>query len=119
MFRYATAPWFSSALQLLAASGAHGVAVDVWWSAVERAPRAYNWQGYRQLLELLRPTGLKLQAVLSFHACGGNVGDLVQVPLPEWVLQVRRAAGGARRRGGARERRGRWTRWAGPGGRPT
>lgn len=59
------------------------------WSAVERSPRCYNWTGYRQLLEVLRATGLKLQAVLSFHACGGNVGDLVQIPLPEWVLQVR------------------------------
>jgi hypothetical protein len=30
VFRYATAPWFTAALQLLAASGVHGVAVDVW-----------------------------------------------------------------------------------------
>ncbi len=34
----------------------------------------------------------QLQAVMSFHACGGNVGDTAQVPLPEWVLQVRCAA---------------------------
>jgi beta-amylase len=60
----------------------------------------YNWAGYKQLLEVLRPTGLKLQAVLSFHACGGNVGDLVQIPLPSWVLQVR-ALGGAAGRGRA------------------
>ncbi|KIY94484.1 hypothetical protein MNEG_13478, partial [Monoraphidium neglectum] len=88
VFRYATVPWFTAALQLLANSGVHGVAVDVWWSAVERSPRVYNWAGYKQLLEVLRPTGLKLQAVLSFHACGGNVGDLVQIPLPSWVLQA-------------------------------
>jgi beta-amylase len=43
------------------------------------------------LVELLRPTGLKLQAVLSFHACGGNVGDLVRIPLPEWVLAAGRS----------------------------
>jgi hypothetical protein len=58
------------------------------WSAVERTPRSYNWAGYRQLVQLLRPTGLRLQVVLSFHACGGNVGDLVRIPLPEWVLKV-------------------------------
>lgn len=29
---------------------------------------------------------------MSFHACGGNVGDNAQIPLPQWVLQVRRAA---------------------------
>jgi hypothetical protein len=155
VFRYASAPWFTTALQLLANSGVRGVAVDVWvraagrvrgppgqgpasstqpaargalqppcvrlfvsqprarnracptparrlsaptrtpppqWSAVERTPRSYNWTGYRQLLELLRPTGLRLQAVLAFHACGGNVGDAVEIPLPEWVLQVRTLA---------------------------
>ena len=34
-----------------------------------------------------RRTGFS-QAVLSFHACGGNVGDTTQIPLPSWVLQV-------------------------------
>lgn len=66
----------------------HGVAVDVWWGAVERAPRAYAWAGYRQLLEMVRAAGLRLQVVLSFHACGGNVGDAAQIPLPKWVLDV-------------------------------
>lgn len=45
--------------------------------------------GYKQLFEMVRAVGLKLQVVLSFHACGGNVGDMAQVPLPPWVLQVR------------------------------
>lgn len=27
---------------------------------------------------------------MSFHACGGNVGDNAQIPLPQWVLQVGR-----------------------------
>lgn len=26
--------------------------------------------------------GLKVQAVMSFHAAGGNVGDTCKVPLP-------------------------------------
>lgn len=33
VFRYASVPWFTTALQLLANSGVHGVAVDVWVSA--------------------------------------------------------------------------------------
>ncbi|WIA31402.1 hypothetical protein OEZ86_002301 [Tetradesmus obliquus] len=88
VFRYAYIPWFAQALQVLALSGVHGVAVDVWWCAVERAPRQYSWTGYRQLFEMVRGAGLKLQVVLSFHACGGNVGDLAQVPLPSWVLEA-------------------------------
>jgi hypothetical protein len=84
-FRYGASPWFGRALQSLAASGVRGVAVDVWWGAVERAPRAYDWSGYRALVDALRPTGLRLQAVLAFHACGGNVGDDAAIPLPSWV----------------------------------
>lgn len=64
---------------------------------MERSPRQYVWTAYRQLLEVVRGHGLKLQVVLSFHACGGNVGDSAVVPLPSWVLEVRRrTAGGAR-----------------------
>ncbi|KAF5833355.1 glycoside hydrolase superfamily [Dunaliella salina] len=86
-FTYANQPWFAQALHVLAQSGAHGVAVDVWWGAVEREPRAYNWSGYKQLFEVIKKTGLKAQVVLGFHACGCNVGDNTQIPLPPWVLQ--------------------------------
>jgi hypothetical protein len=34
VFRYAYIPWFAQALQVLALSGVHGVAVDVWVSDV-------------------------------------------------------------------------------------
>ncbi len=59
------------------------------WGAVERQPGRYDWSGYRQVIELIKSLGLKVQAVMSFHACGGNVGDSAQVPLPKWVLKVR------------------------------
>lgn len=61
VFRYATQQWFTQALSLLSASGVFGVAVDVWWGAVEREPRVYNWSGYKQVLELIKSTGLKVQ----------------------------------------------------------
>ena len=60
------------------------------WGAVERRPRQYDWSGYAQVFEAVKAAGLKLQAVMSFHACGGNVGDSAQVPLPPWVLKVSR-----------------------------
>lgn len=31
---------------------------------------------------------LTLQVVMSFHECGGNVGDDVHIPLPEWVTEI-------------------------------
>lgn len=32
-----------------------------------------------------------LQVVLSFHECGGNVGDDVCIPLPHWVAEIGRS----------------------------
>eukprot|EP00882_Tetradesmus_deserticola_P034893 GHRQ01040222.1.p2 GENE.GHRQ01040222.1~~GHRQ01040222.1.p2 ORF type:complete len:126 (+),score=27.58 GHRQ01040222.1:465-842(+) len=88
-------------LPLAAASPTLRLAAScVQWCAVERSPRQYSWTGYRQLFEMVRGAGLKLQVVLSFHACGGNVGDLAQVPLPSWVLEVRVPGLAACRNGG-------------------
>ena len=67
------------------------VSIMLWcvqWGIVEAAPKTYNWSGYRLLFQLARSHGLKVQAVHSFHACGGNVGDSTQIPLPSWVLKV-------------------------------
>jgi beta-amylase len=68
----------SARLQKLKSAGVEGVMMDVWWGLVERdAPRAYNWGGYTELIEMAKRHGLKVQAVMSFHQCGGNVGDSV------------------------------------------
>lgn len=62
--------------------------VDVWWGVVERiGPREYEWAAYKQLLSLVKAAGLKMQACMSFHACGANVGDVYEIPLPSWVLE--------------------------------
>lgn len=67
-----------ASLQALKSAGVEGIMIDVWWGLVEReAPGAYNWGGYNELLEMAKKVGLKVQAVMSFHQCGGNVGDSV------------------------------------------
>lgn len=76
-------------LQRLKAAGVTGVMVDVWWGMVEAdSPMKYNFEAYLELLRMAALNGLKVQAVMSFHAAGGNVGDNVNIPLPDWVLQV-------------------------------
>lgn len=76
-------------LDQLKAHGVHGLMVDVWFGLVERdKPRQYRWKPYLELVELLRSKQLKLQAVLSFHQCGGNVGDKCFIPLPKWIHEV-------------------------------
>ncbi|XAR62715.1 Beta-amylase [Bertholletia excelsa] len=78
----------NASLQALKSAGVEGVMMDVWWGLVEReAPGEYNWGGYAELLEMARKHGLKVQAVMSFHQCGGNVGDSCTIPLPKWVVE--------------------------------
>ncbi|KAK9285410.1 hypothetical protein L1049_024602 [Liquidambar formosana] len=73
----------------LRAAGVDGVMMDVWWGIVEsEGPKQYDWTAYRSLFQLIQQCGLKLQAIMSFHQCGGNVGDIVNIPLPQWVLDI-------------------------------
>lgn len=66
----------NASLQALKSAGVEGIMMDVWWGLVERdAPGEYNWGGYAELMEMAKKHGLKVQAVMSFHQCGGNVGD--------------------------------------------
>ena len=76
-----------AALAALASAGVAGVMVDVWWGVVEGGgPGVYEWDAYADLFARAAAAGLAVQAVLSFHAAGGNVGDTCTVPLPPWVL---------------------------------
>jgi hypothetical protein len=61
--------------------------VDVWWGIAEaEGPGQYNFNGYMELMEMARKNGLKVQAVMSFHQCGGNVGDSVTYVHPSLRL---------------------------------
>ncbi|CAM8987477.1 unnamed protein product [Rhodiola kirilowii] len=78
-------------LSLLKSANIDGVMVDCWWGIVEaHAPLEYNWNGYKRLFQIVRELKFKLQVVMSFHECGGNVGDDVCIPLPHWVVEVGR-----------------------------
>ncbi|KQK15872.1 hypothetical protein BRADI_1g25440v3 [Brachypodium distachyon] len=76
-------------LKKLTEAGVDGVMIDVWWGLVEgKGPKAYDWSAYKQVFELVQEAGLKLQAIMSFHQCGGNVGDVVNIPIPQWVRDI-------------------------------
>nr|XP_048328173.1 beta-amylase [Ziziphus jujuba var. spinosa] len=76
-------------LKELQGAGVDGVMMDVWWGIVEsKGPKEYDWSGYRSLFQLIKECGLRVQAIMSFHQCGGNVGDAVYIPLPQWVLDI-------------------------------
>ena len=75
----------SSDLAKLKSAGVAGVMSDIWWGLVETSAKSYNWNGYKELVKLVKNAGLKFQAVMSFHKCGGNVGDTVTVEIPSFV----------------------------------
>ncbi|KAL7105651.1 hypothetical protein ACP275_07G057400 [Erythranthe tilingii] len=78
----------NASLQALKSAGVEGIMMDVWWGLVEaEKPGEYNWGGYSELLEMAKKHGLKVQAVMSFHQCGGNVGDSCTIPLPKWAVE--------------------------------
>eukprot|EP01106_Pelomyxa_sp_JSP_P015975 TRINITY_DN571_c0_g2_i1.p1 TRINITY_DN571_c0_g2~~TRINITY_DN571_c0_g2_i1.p1 ORF type:complete len:465 (-),score=122.70 TRINITY_DN571_c0_g2_i1:152-1504(-) len=75
-------------LAKLKSGGVDGVMSDVWWGLVELSPKSYNWAPYLEVAGYIKNAGLKWQVVMSFHRCGGNVGDDCNIPLPSWVLDV-------------------------------
>ncbi|RDX90488.1 Beta-amylase 3, chloroplastic [Mucuna pruriens] len=78
----------NASLMALKSAGVEGVMVDAWWGLVEKeGPSKYNWEAYAELVHMVQKHGLKLQVVMSFHQCGGNVGDSCSIPLPPWVLE--------------------------------
>ncbi len=77
---------FDAQLAALAATGIDGVSTDVWWGIVEPEDDAFQWAYYDRLAAHVLAAGLKWVPILSFHQCGGNVGDDCNVPLPSWVF---------------------------------
>ncbi|KAG0472788.1 hypothetical protein HPP92_014645 [Vanilla planifolia] len=78
----------NASMAALRSAGVEGVMVDVWWGVVEKAgPGSYDWEAYAEVVRMAERHGLKLQMVMSFHQCGGNVGDSCKIPLPPWVLE--------------------------------
>uniref|UniRef100_A0A2P2KIF5 Beta-amylase n=2 Tax=Rhizophora mucronata TaxID=61149 RepID=A0A2P2KIF5_RHIMU len=76
-------------LKVLKSANIDGVMIDCWWGIVEaNVPQVYNWKGYKMLFQIVCDLKLKLQVVMSFHECGGNVGDDVNIPLPHWVTEI-------------------------------
>ena len=72
-------------LDKLQAAKVDGVMLDVWWGLVETSPKSYKWDGYNTLFQLLKNHNLKIVPVMSFHKCGGNVGDACDIQLPSFV----------------------------------
>ena len=66
--------------------GVTGVSVDVWWGKVEAAgDQQFNWTYYDTIFQKIENAGLNIVPIMSFHQCGGNVGDTCDIPIPSWI----------------------------------
>lgn len=65
--------------------GLDGISTDVWWGVIEPKEGQFNWNYYDKMSSEIIGHGLKWIPIQSFHECGGNVGDTVNVPVPFWV----------------------------------
>ncbi|MBI2809769.1 MAG: family 14 glycosylhydrolase [Candidatus Melainabacteria bacterium] len=84
---HSTAEWKDFRRQLYEAKqlGAGAVSTDVWWGIVEPSKGKFDWSHYDRVSDEIARAGLKWVPILSFHQCGGNVGDNVNIPLPNWI----------------------------------
>lgn len=77
---------FDKALSVAKEMGIDGVSVDVWWGKVEaKGDQVFDWSYYEKLVELLAKHKLEWIPIMSFHQCGGNVGDDCDIPIPTWI----------------------------------
>lgn len=76
---------FENRLHQLKQSGVTSISTDVWWGAVEREKGQFDWAYYDRMSTLIQNAGLNWVPIMSFHQCGGNVGDNCNIPLPNWV----------------------------------
>lgn len=77
---------FDQQLNAVKKYGVDAVSVDVWWGEVEgAADNQFNWNYYDTIFAKIKAHGLKIVPILSFHQCGGNVGDDCDIPLPSWL----------------------------------
>lgn len=83
VFKYAYIPWFAQALQVLALSGVHGVAVDVWVSStvVETAAQLGGSCGCQQQQHRKQVTLLACAAGCINCACARGVCRQQQLAL--------------------------------------
>lgn len=76
---------FRADLRRVEAYGVDAVSVDVWWGDVEVRDNRFRWGYYDRVFGEITRAGLELAPILSFHQCGGNVGDDYTSLLPGWL----------------------------------
>jgi hypothetical protein len=77
---------FESQLDTAKSMGIEAISVDVWWGDVEEnGDQQFDWSYYDTIFGKIRNAGLDIVPIMSFHQCGGNVGDDYTSYIPSWI----------------------------------
>lgn len=77
---------FKQQLKIAKDTGIRAVTVDVWWGLVEKdGDQKFHWEYYDRIVMTIQEAGLHWVPIMSFHQCGGNVGDECNIPIPNWI----------------------------------
>ena len=76
---------FKAHLKVMKEKGVYAVSTDVWWGLVEASQGAYDWSYYDLVAKAIIDAGLRWVPIISMHRCGGNVGDTVNINVPDWL----------------------------------
>jgi beta-amylase len=80
---------FHRQLETLKRNGVRAITTDIWWGRFEsQGDNHFDWRYYLRYAEVVQAAGLEWIPILSFHQCGGNVGDDCNIPLPSWVWDL-------------------------------
>ncbi|MCF6193442.1 MAG: family 14 glycosylhydrolase [Kangiellaceae bacterium] len=77
---------FDQQLATAKSMGINAVSVDIWWGKVEaNGDQSFDWSYYDTIVQHIDNAGLHWVPIMSFHQCGGNVGDTCNIPIPGWI----------------------------------
>ena len=66
--------------------GIDAISVDVWWGTVERnADNEFDWNYYDKIFNEIEAAGLHWVPIMSFHRCGGYIGEACNALIPDWI----------------------------------
>lgn len=79
---------FENQLQIIKSTGVTAISIDVWWGIAERDnDQKFDWSYYDKIFNIILQHELNIVPIMSFHQCGGNVGDTCNIPLPKWIWE--------------------------------
>ena len=77
---------FKRHLKIAKRIGIDAISIDVWWGTVERqGDNQFDWAYYDKLVTVIEDADLHWVPIMSFHRCGGYVGEACNALIPDWI----------------------------------